>query len=61
MNFSVHGILNESLSPKHLKSYWINPNIFQYREVGQSKLLVWDTKSKITSKSATDVFIIIRH
>ena len=28
MNSSVYGILNESLSPKHLTSYPLNPNIF---------------------------------
>ena len=50
MNSSVYGILNESLCPKHLKSYRINPNIFKYKEFGESKVLVWDTKSKITSK-----------
>ena len=47
---SVYGILNESLSPKHLKSYRINPIIFKYIEYGETKVLVWDTKSNITSK-----------
>ena len=47
---SVYGILNESLSPEHLKSYLINPNIFKYREFGELNVLVSDTKSNITSK-----------
>ena len=47
---SVYGILNKSSSPKHLKSYRINPNIFKYSEFEESMVLVWDTKSKITSK-----------
>ena len=37
---SVYGIRNESLSSKHLKSYWINPNIIKYREFGESKVPV---------------------
>ena len=49
-NSSVYGILNEFLSPKHLKSYRINPNIFKNREFEEAKVLVWDTKSNITSK-----------
>ena len=45
---SVYGIVNESLSLKHLKSYRINPNIFKHLE----------TKSKITSKWATNVLLL---
>ena len=47
-NPSVYGILNESFSPKDLKSYRMNPNIFKYWNYGESKVLVWDTKRKIT-------------
>ena len=60
-NSSVYEILNESLSSKHLKSYQINPIFLKYREFRESKVQVWDIKSKITSKQATNVFIIIRH
>ena len=40
-------MLNESLSPKHIKLYRINPNIFKCMKFRESKVLVWDTKSKI--------------
>ena len=39
-NSSVYGILKESLYPKDIKSYQIIPNIFKYREFGESKVLV---------------------
>ena len=44
-NSSLYGILNQSLSPKHLKSYRINPNILKYREFGESK--VWFGTQKV--------------
>ena len=38
INSSVYGILNESLSLKHIKSYRINKNIVKYREFKKSKV-----------------------
>ena len=39
-NSSVYGTLNESLWPKDLTSYRINPNVFKYRQFGESNGLV---------------------
>ena len=57
-NVSVYSILNESLSPKHLKSCRINPNIYKYRKFGESKVLVWDTRSKIRPKLAKNSLLL---
>ena len=42
---------------KHLKSIWVNNNIFKYGKFGDSKVLVVGTKSKMTSKYGINFFI----
>ena len=49
------------VSPKHIKSMRLNPNISKYCEFGELKVLGLDTKSNMTSKYGTIFFIIIRH
>ena len=49
------------LSPKHIKSIRLNPNISKYWEFGELKVLGYDTKSDMTSKYSTIFFIITRH
>ena len=39
--------MNPYWSSKHLKLYRVNPNIFKWREFGESKVLVWYTKVKL--------------
>ena len=58
------GILNKFLRMPHLrdtKSIRINPHISKYWEFRESKVLVTDTKSNMTSTYCTNFFIIIRH
>ena len=47
MDLNIRKIINDAPSPD---SYRINQNIFKYREFVELKVLVWDTKSNITSK-----------
>ena len=54
----LYGILNESLCTKHLKSSRINPYNSKYKDFGESKVLDLDTRSNMTSKYGTNVFII---
>ena len=49
------------LSPKHIKSIRLNPNISKYWELGELKVLGYDTKSDMTSIYGTIFFIITRH
>ena len=58
-NVRIYGLLNESLSPKHQKSFRMNPNISKYREFGELIVLVLDTRSNTASTYGTNVFIII--
>ena len=63
------GILNNSnflgfwfgLSPKHIKSIRLNPNICKYWEFVELKVLGYGTKSDMTSKYGTIFIIITRH
>ena len=50
-----------SLSPKHIKSIRLNPNISKYLEFGVLKVHGLDTKSNMTYKYATNFFIVIHH
>ena len=49
------------LSPKHIKSIRLNPNISKYLKFAELKVLGLDTKSDMASKYVTNLFIIIRH
>ena len=49
------------LSPKHIESIRLNPNISKYWEFRELKVLGLDTKSDMTSKYVTNFFISIRH
>ena len=44
------------LSPKHIKSIILNPNISKYWEFGELKVLGYGTKSDMTSKYGTIFF-----
>ena len=46
---------------KHIKSIRLNPNISKYWEFVELKVLGYGTKSDMTSKYGTIVFIITRH
>ena len=49
------------ISPKHIKSIRLNPNISKSWEFVELKVLGYGTKSDMTSKYGTIIFIITRH
>ena len=49
------------LSPKHIKSIRLNPNISKYWEFVKLKVVGYVTKIDMTCKYGTIFFIITRH
>ena len=62
IDYAEYWIINAiRLSPKHIKSIWLNPNISKYWWFGELKAQCLDTESDVTSKYVTNFFIIKRH